>query len=132
MRTPEAPCRLPQLARQARAAPRPPLGRRSLVTGQQPWMSSTYDRLADLLDQGPAQAWDAPSLCQKWLVRQVIAHVTVPVRLTPQTSGAETAAAGRDFGVLSDTMAARDAELPAADLLGQLRSPQLHAWQPLG
>jgi hypothetical protein len=34
--------------------------------------------------------------------------------------------------VLSDTVAARDASLPLADLLDQLRSPQLHAWQPPG
>jgi hypothetical protein len=42
------------------------------------------------------------------------------------------AAAGGDFTVLSDTVAARDASLPVADLLDQLRSPGLHAWQPPG
>jgi hypothetical protein len=65
-------------------------------------------------------------------VRHVVAHVTMPARLTPETFGAEMAAAGGDFAVLSDTVAARDAGLPVADLLGQLRSPGLHAWQPPG
>ncbi|SEO22964.1 maleylpyruvate isomerase family mycothiol-dependent enzyme [Actinacidiphila rubida] len=102
------------------------------MTDQQPWVATAYTRLADLLDDGPAEAWDAPSLCEKWLVRHVVAHVTMPVRLTPERFGAEMAAAGGDFTVLSDTVAARDAALPAADLLAQLRSPELHAWQPPG
>jgi hypothetical protein len=42
------------------------------------------------------------------------------------------AAAGGDFTVLSDTVAARDASLPLVDLLDQLRSPRLHVWQSPG
>ena len=42
------------------------------------------------------------------------------------------ATAGGDFTTLSNTVAARDASLPVADLLGKLRSPGLHAWQPPG
>jgi uncharacterized protein (TIGR03083 family) len=98
----------------------------------QSWTSPTYDRLADLLEVAPTQTWDAPSLCEKWLVRHVIAHVTMPARMSPEQFGAEMAAAGGDFGVLSDTVAERDASLPVADLLDQLRSPRLHAWQPPG
>lgn len=102
------------------------------MTDPQTWVAPTYTRLADLLAAGPAPTWDAPSLCEKWLVRHVVAHVTMPVRLTPERFGAEMAAAGGDFAVLSDTVAERDAALPAADLLAQLRSPDLHAWQPPG
>ena len=93
-------------------------------------MAPTYNGLADLLTTTAADAWDAPSLCEHWLVRHVIAHVTMPVRLTPEQFGAEMAAAGGDFTVLSDTVATRDAALPVADLLDQLRSARLHAWQP--
>jgi uncharacterized protein (TIGR03083 family) len=100
------------------------------VTDLQSWVAPTYGGLADLLDGAPPQTWDDPSLCEKWLVRHVIAHVTMPVRMTPEQFGAEMAAAGGDFGVLSDTVATRDASLPAAELLAQLRSPALHAWQP--
>jgi uncharacterized protein (TIGR03083 family) len=102
------------------------------VTDLQSWVAPTYDRLADLLAAAPVETWDAPSLCDKWLVRHVIAHVTMPARLTPQQFGAEMAAAGGDFTVLSDTVAARDASLPLVDLLDQLRSVRLHAWQPPG
>ena len=102
------------------------------MTDPQIWVTSTYQGLADLLADAPAETWDAPSLCEKWQVRHVVAHLTMPARLTPEQFGAEMAAAGGDFGLLSDTVAARDAALPAVDLLAALRSPQLHAWQPPG
>jgi uncharacterized protein (TIGR03083 family) len=102
------------------------------MTDPQSWVAPTYQGLADLLPATAVDAWDAPSLCEKWLVRHVIAHVTMPARLTPEQFGAEMAAAGGDFTTLSDTVATRDASLPVADLLDQLRSPRLHAWQPPG
>ncbi|WP_138731468.1 maleylpyruvate isomerase family mycothiol-dependent enzyme [Modestobacter excelsi] len=102
------------------------------MTDLQSWVAPTFDGLADLLESAPAETWDAPSLCQGWQVRHVVAHVAMPVRLTPETFGAEMAAAGGDFGVLSNTVAARDASLPLADQLEALRSPALHAWQPPG
>jgi len=102
------------------------------MTDLQSWVAPTYRGLADLLADAPAAIWDAPSLCEKWSVRHVVAHVTMPARFTPEQYGAEMAAAGGDFATLADTVAARDASLPQADLLGQLRSPGLHAWQPPG
>jgi uncharacterized protein (TIGR03083 family) len=102
------------------------------MTDPQSWVAPTYDGLADLLAAAPAGTWDAPSLCAGWQVRHVVAHVTMPARLTPEQFGAEMAAAGGDFAVLSDTVAARDGSLPVADHLAQLRSPVLHAWQPPG
>lgn len=102
------------------------------MTDPQSWVAPTFKGLAELLTASAVDTWDAPSLCERWLVRHVIAHVTMPVRLTPEQYGAEMAAAGGDFTVLSDTVATRDASLPVADLLDQLRSPILHAWQPPG
>ena len=102
------------------------------MTDPQTFVAPTCTGLADLLAAAPAATWDAPSLCDRWLVRHVVAHVTMPARLTPDQFGAEMAAAGGDFTVLADTVAARDAALPEADLLAQLRSPALHAWQPPG
>lgn len=101
------------------------------MTASQPWVADTYTRLADVL-AASAASWDAPSLCEGWQVRHVVAHVTMPVRLTPERFGAEMAAARGDFGVLSNAVASRDATLPTEDLLTQLRSPELHAWQPPG
>ena len=102
------------------------------MTDLQSWVAPTYNGLADLLATAPAESWDAPSLCEKWQVRHVVAHVTMPTRLTPEQFGAEMAAAGGDFALLSDTVAARDASLPVADHLAQLRSAALHGWQPPG
>ena len=102
------------------------------MTDPQTWVAPTCTGLADLLAAAPGTTWDEPTLCDKWQVRQVVAHVTMPARMTPERYGAELAAAGGDFGVLSDTVAARDSALPTTDLLAQLRSPGLHAWQPPG
>ena len=102
------------------------------MTDMQSWVAPTFDGLADLLASAPAEVWDAPSLCEKWQVRHVVAHVTMPARLTPAQFGAEMAAAAGDFTELSDSVAARDASLPLADQLDALRSPLLHAWQPPG
>lgn len=102
------------------------------MTDLQSFVATTYDGLADLLDAAPADTWDAPSLCQGWQVRHVIAHVTMPARLTTEQFSAELAAAGGDFSVLSNTVAARDASLPPAEQLSALRSQLLHEWQPPG
>jgi uncharacterized protein (TIGR03083 family) len=101
------------------------------VSDLQALVPPTFDGLADLLASDD-RLWDQPSLCEGWLVRHVAAHLTMPARLTPEQFGAELAAAGGDFTALSDTVAARDAALPEVDLLAQLRSPVLHAWQPPG
>jgi uncharacterized protein (TIGR03083 family) len=102
------------------------------MTDPQSWVQPTLDGLADLLASSPDETWDAPSLCEDWQVRHVVAHVTMPARFTLEQFGAEMAAAGGDFTVLSNTVAARDAALPAGDQLQALRSPVLHAWQPPG
>ena len=102
------------------------------MTDLQSWVAPTRDGLADLLAAAPADTWAAPSLCAGWQVGHVVAHLTMPARLTPAQFRAEMAAAGGDFGVLSDAVAARDAALPPEDLLAALRSPVLHGWQPPG
>jgi uncharacterized protein (TIGR03083 family) len=102
------------------------------VTDPQTWVAPTYRALADLLESAPDGTWDAPTLCAGWQVRNLVAHVTMPARMTPERFGAEMAAAGGDFAVLSDTVAARDGSLPVAEHLAGLRSPVLHGWQPPG
>ncbi len=93
-------------------------------------VATTYAGLADLLEE--ADVWDAGSLCAGWRVRHVVAHVSMPLLLTAEQFGAELAAAGGDFGVLSDTVAEREAGRAPADALAGLRSPRLHEWQPPG
>jgi uncharacterized protein (TIGR03083 family) len=100
------------------------------VTDPSP-VAQTYARLAEVLASSP-HAWDVPSLCEAWLVRHVVAHVTMPVRLTPEDFGREMASAAGDFTLLANNVAARDAVLPVDELLRELRAPALHAWEPPG
>jgi uncharacterized protein (TIGR03083 family) len=95
-------------------------------------IADEYQTLADLLEALPPSAWDAPSLCEGWRIREVVAHMTMPVRYPGPRFMAELEAAGGDFTRLSNTVAERDAELPIASLLADLRSETLAAWQPPG
>jgi uncharacterized protein (TIGR03083 family) len=95
-------------------------------------IAGEYLALADLLEGAGSAVWDAPSLCEGWRTREVVAHMTMPVRYDDQAFMSELEAAGGDFTRLSNTVAARDAALPEAALVQQLRSETLHAWQPPG
>jgi uncharacterized protein (TIGR03083 family) len=95
-------------------------------------IADEYGALADLLEAGPPAVWDAPSLCAGWRTREVVAHVTMPVRYSGPEFMAELEAAGGDFTKLSNTIAERDGALPPEALLGDLRSPVLRGWQPPG
>ncbi len=91
-----------------------------------------YAKLAELLENAAPTVWNEPSLCQGWRVREVIAHVTMPARLSVEQFGAELAAAGGDFQTLSNAIAERDADRPIAEHLANLRSAVLADWQPPG
>jgi len=95
-------------------------------------VAGEYGALADLLESVGPGAWDAPSLCEGWRTREVVAHMTMPVRYDGPAFMAELEAAGGDFGRLSDVVAARDGALPLPALLDDLRSSVLHEWQPPG
>jgi uncharacterized protein (TIGR03083 family) len=95
-------------------------------------IGAEYAALADLLESAGPAVWDAPSLCEGWRTREVVAHMTMPARYDGPAFMAELAASGGDFTRLSNTVAARDSALPVTDLLADLRSPALHAWQPPG
>jgi hypothetical protein len=50
--------------------------------------SATYKGLADVLSaRGTVDTWDAASLCEKFLGRHVVLHVTMPTRLSPARCG---------------------------------------------
>jgi uncharacterized protein (TIGR03083 family) len=95
-------------------------------------LADEYRALADLLESSTADVWDAPSLCEGWRTREVVAHVTMPARYSGPEFMKELEAAGGDFTTLSNTVAARDGALPADELLACLRSEVLHGWQPPG
>jgi uncharacterized protein (TIGR03083 family) len=95
-------------------------------------VSGEFLALADLLEAAPPEAWEAPSLCEGWRTREVVAHMTMPARYDGPQFMERLAAAGGDFTAVSDAVAAEDGALPVATLLENLRSEVLHAWEPPG
>jgi uncharacterized protein (TIGR03083 family) len=95
-------------------------------------VAEEYEALADLLEAATSAVWDSPSLCAGWRTREVVAHVTMPARYDGPAFMAELESTGGDFTRFSNTVAARDAALPVAQLLADLRSDVLHEWQPPG
>ena len=95
------------------------------VAAEFTWLAGVLDGLGDL-------AWDTPSLCAGWRVREVVAHMTMAVRYTPPEFYAELEACKGDFTLLSNRVATRDAALPTTTLVANLRDDALHAWMPPG
>ena len=89
--------------------------------------------LAEVLAGLPPQAWDAPSLCAGWRVREVVAHMTMPFRYSAARFGLEMAKSGGNFTAMSDRVAKRDAAaMPPTELTAALRDNAGHPWQPPG
>ncbi|SDD29635.1 maleylpyruvate isomerase family mycothiol-dependent enzyme [Actinokineospora iranica] len=79
-------------------------------------------RLADLLDDLPAEDWERPSLCAGWRVREVAAHLTLSPQTTLRTVLVEMARARGDFDKVVDVTARRQAKLPTAEIVAQIRA----------
>jgi uncharacterized protein (TIGR03083 family) len=89
--------------------------------------------LADLLGALPERAWDAPTLCAGWRVRDLVAHVTMPFRYSGPRFAAELIRSGGRFHAMADRCARRDAaRIPAAGLLAALRDNVANPWRPPG
>ena len=98
----------------------------------QPVVAAEFVALADLLDSATDTQWDTPSLCAGWRVREVIAHMTMAARYPEDKFMAELRRCDFDFGRLSNEIASRDAVLPSAELVANLRSDVLQHWTPPG
>ncbi len=95
-------------------------------------VTTEFLALANLLDTLADAQWDTPSLCAGWRVREVVAHLTMPVRYSAAQFGAELHDCDGDFTRLSNRVASRDAALPASTLVGNLRDETMHHWTPPG
>src|SRR6516164_6308721 len=98
----------------------------------QPAVAAEFGALADLLDSATDAQWDTPSLCAGWRVREVVAHMTMAARYPEDKFMAELRRCEFDFGRLSNELASRDAELPAGELIANLRSEVMQHWTPPG
>ena len=68
--------------------------------------------LAAVLAGLPAQAWDSPTLCAGWRVREVVAHITMPFRYRPLQFAAEMIRSRGSFNRMADRCARRDGTAP--------------------
>lgn len=98
----------------------------------QAFVTADYLTLAALLDELPDARWDTPSLCEGWRVREVVAHLTMPVRYPMDRFMAELRECDGDFTRLSNRVAARDSGLPTQRLVEDLRDETMHGWTPPG
>lgn len=98
----------------------------------QPVVAAEFARLADLLAAASAAAWDSPSMCEGWRVREVIAHLTMAARYSEEEFMAELQRCEFDFTRLSNEVASRDAKLPTDALVANLRSDVMRHWTPPG
>jgi len=88
--------------------------------------------LADALDSLRPEQWRGESLCEGWTPAHVLAHQTMPFRISGEEFMAGLQRCGGDFTTFSDEVAARDSTLPPADLVGALRDNADTPWSPPG
>ncbi|MEU4240182.1 maleylpyruvate isomerase family mycothiol-dependent enzyme [Actinoplanes sp. NPDC026619] len=87
---------------------------------------------AMLAELSPAQ-WGSASLCAGWRVRDVLAHMTMPFRMSAPAFVKELARDFGNFNRMADRVARRDADkLGDAALLALLRDNAEHPWRPPG
>jgi uncharacterized protein (TIGR03083 family) len=96
------------------------------------WIAAERRELAILLAGLSAEQWEAPSLCEGWTTRHVVAHLTMPFRYSAPRFLLRLAAAGCRFQRMSDGVARRDAAMSPAQLVAAVRDNAEHPWKPPG
>ena len=78
-------------------------------------------------------AWDQPTLCAGWRVREVVAHITMPFRYRGPRFMLELARSRGRFSHMADRLARGDAAaMSPAELAAAVRSNVSHPWRPPG
>ena len=91
------------------------------------------EELAELLGGLPAEAWDAPSLCEGWRVREVVAHMTMPYHSSTGRFLKGMIRARGDFNRMADRYARQDAErYTPEEFTAMLRENARFPWKPPG
>jgi uncharacterized protein (TIGR03083 family) len=88
--------------------------------------------LAAILGGLPPESWDSPTLCAGWRVREVVAHITMPLRYPPPRFAFEMIRSRGNFNRMADRCARRDAAAPPAQLAAALRDNEQNPWKPPG
>ncbi len=88
--------------------------------------------LATALTGLTADQWRGESLCARWTPAHVLAHQTMPFRISEQDFMAGLRQHGGDFTTFSDEIANRDSQIPPAELVAVLARNADTAWSPPG
>lgn len=88
--------------------------------------------LADALGGLTADQWRGSSLCTGWTPAHVLAHQTMPFRISGQDFMAGLQRCDGDFTRFSDEIAERDSRIPPAELVAVLRDNADNPWSPPG
>ena len=89
--------------------------------------------LADVLAALSPGQWEAPTLCAGWRVRELVAHITMPYRMSTAGFLWEMARSGGRFDRMADRVARREGSaMTPARLLAELRDNVDHPWSPPG
>lgn len=89
--------------------------------------------LAAVLDGLSPAGWATPTLCAGWRVPEVVAHLTMPFRMSTGRFARELLKSAGRFNHMADRVARRDAaELSPEALVASLRDNAEHPWRPPG
>jgi uncharacterized protein (TIGR03083 family) len=88
--------------------------------------------LAAALSKLTADQWRGASLCAGWTPAHVLAHMTMPFRISEAEFMAGMQRCGGDFTTFSDEIADRDSKLPPGGLVDLLRANADNPWAPPG
>lgn len=91
------------------------------------------ERLVALMENFGPEQWGAPSLCEGWRVREVVAHMTAPFRTPRLRMLGGLIRARFSFDRYADRAARADTQaMTDAEILASLRDNVRHPWQPPG
>jgi len=88
--------------------------------------------LADALSELTTDQWRGQSLCSRWTPAHVLAHLTMPFRISVPDFMAGLKQYGGDFTKFSDETADRDSSIPPGELVAILRDNAENPWEPPG
>jgi uncharacterized protein (TIGR03083 family) len=89
--------------------------------------------LADFLDTLDDEAWNTPSLCEGWTVKDVVGHLTMPFNVSLPKLIVKMAGAGFNFDKANDKLSRqRGATIAPRDLAANLRANAEHPFTPPG
>ena len=92
----------------------------------QPVVAEALGALADALEGLPPERVDTPSLCAGWTIRNVLAHMTMAARYSPEEFTAQLASDGFDFTPIIKGLEGRKKHVETLDELYRTRPVALY------